>query len=189
MKDGFVKIALAVPPLRVADCEFNIGEAIRLAHAAAEGGARRAVPRALRDRIQLLRPFFSHLHRSMPPRMRFPRFRGNRAQLNTLYFIGVPVRVAGKLYNCCAAVHRAAACTRAPRPRCPTITSYYETRQFTFFTPKTVEIEFAGQRCLFGTKILFDIQSCTSLSSVPRFARICGVKHRLPLCIVQRARL
>ncbi len=39
MKDGFVKIALAVPPLRVADCEFNIGEAIRLAHAAAEGGA------------------------------------------------------------------------------------------------------------------------------------------------------
>ena len=39
MNDGFVKLAVAVPPLRVADCGYNAGQIIRLARDASNGGA------------------------------------------------------------------------------------------------------------------------------------------------------
>ncbi len=156
MKDGFVKIALAVPPLRVADCEFNIGEAIRLAHAAAEGGALVALFPELCVTGYSCSDLFFHSALLDAAENALSSFAEATAQLNTLYFIGVPVRVAGKLYNCCAAVHRGRLLALVPKTSLPNYNEFYETRQFTFSPQKTVEIEFAGQRCLFGTKILFE---------------------------------
>ena len=40
MRDGFVKVAACTPNVRVADCEYNASEIIRMAMEAAEHGAK-----------------------------------------------------------------------------------------------------------------------------------------------------
>ena len=39
MRDGFVKVAAATPKIRVADCDYNASEIIRLCREAAELGS------------------------------------------------------------------------------------------------------------------------------------------------------
>ena len=39
MKDGFIKVAAATPDVRVADCEYNATEIIRMIHEMEEQGA------------------------------------------------------------------------------------------------------------------------------------------------------
>ena len=43
MKDGFIKVAAATPDVRVADCEYNATEIIRMIHEMEEQGAKVAV--------------------------------------------------------------------------------------------------------------------------------------------------
>ena len=40
MKDGFIKVAAATPDVRVADCEYNATEIIRMIHEMEEQGAK-----------------------------------------------------------------------------------------------------------------------------------------------------
>ena len=40
MRDGFVKVAAATPKIRVADCEYNAGEIVRLCREAAGLGVK-----------------------------------------------------------------------------------------------------------------------------------------------------
>ena len=40
MKDGFIKAAAGTPDVRVADCEFNATEIIRMVHEMEEQGAK-----------------------------------------------------------------------------------------------------------------------------------------------------
>lgn len=156
MKDGFVKIALAVPPLRVADCEYNIGEAIRLAHKAAEEGAVVALFPELCVTGYSCSDLFFHSALLEAAERALYDFAQATAGFETLYFIGVPVRVLGKLYNCCAAVHRGRLLALVPKTSLPNYNEFYEARQFTSAPDRVTEINFAGQFCHFGTKILFE---------------------------------
>ena len=40
MRDGFIKVAAATPKIRVADCDYNAGEIVRLCREAAELGVK-----------------------------------------------------------------------------------------------------------------------------------------------------
>ena len=40
MKDGFIKVAAATPDVRVADCEYNATEIIRMIHEMEAQGAK-----------------------------------------------------------------------------------------------------------------------------------------------------
>lgn len=170
MKDGFVKIALAVPPLRVADCDYNIGEAVRIAKKAAEEGALVTLFPELCATGYSCSDLFFHSTLLDAAEKAISRFISETAQLDTLFFIGVPVRVTGKIYNCCATVHRGRLLALIPKTSLPNYNEFYEARQFTPAPEKVVEINFAGQRCPFGTKILFEH---TALRELVVGAEIC----------------
>ena len=53
MKDGFIKVAAGTPDVRVADCEFNATEIIRMVHEMEEQGAKVMV---FRNSVLLLIP-------------------------------------------------------------------------------------------------------------------------------------
>ena len=53
MTDGWVKVAAATPHIKVADCEYNVRELLRIAECAAEEGTEIGVPGAVHYRIYL----------------------------------------------------------------------------------------------------------------------------------------
>ncbi|HHW24929.1 MAG TPA: NAD(+) synthase [Bacillota bacterium] len=156
MKDGFVKLALASPPLRVADCEYNIGEIVRLALAASEGGAVVALFPELCVTGYSCSDLFFHSALLDAAERAVEVFAKKTAELATLYFLGVPVRLFGKLYNCCAAIFRGKLLALIPKTFLPNYNEFYEARQFTPAPHMTAEVSYAGQLCPFGTKILFE---------------------------------
>jgi NAD+ synthase (glutamine-hydrolysing) len=155
MKDGFVKLALAVPPLRVGDCEYNIDEAIRLAYAASDGGAVVALFPELCVTGYSCSDLFYHSALLDSAEDALMTFSAETTGLDTLFFIGVPVGVHGKIYNCCAVFHRGRLLGLIPKTSLPNYNEFYEARQFTPAPDKVFELDFTDQRCPFGTKLLF----------------------------------
>ena len=161
MNDGFVKLAVAVPPLRVADCGYNAGQIIRLARDASNGGAVIAVFPELCVTGNSCSDLFFHSALLDGAEKALGNIAAATEGLDTLLFVGVPVRAAGKLYNCCAVLQTGKLLGLIPK------SAYNEARQFApahdnapaFVGMPTMvgdlELDFAGQRAPFGTNILF----------------------------------
>lgn len=103
MKDGFVR-----SPWYAADqgCgpRFNAVRRIAAARGAAKAGAKLVVLPELSSRLHLRGSLLSG--RLLAAARRLKRFKEESGGAGALFFVGLPVRVGGLLYNCAAAVAR-----------------------------------------------------------------------------------
>jgi len=74
-----------------------------------------------------------------------------------LCFVGAPIRVGGKLYNCAVALNNGRIVGVVPKQHLPGYREYYEPRYFTAFDGDTTEIEINGQKVPFGRGLLFQL--------------------------------
>ena len=91
MKDGFVKVAAAIPELRVADCVFNADKTIELAKEAAKEGAAVIVFPELGITGYTCQDLFFHNTLLAAAEREAARIAAETQDLESLIFIGLPL--------------------------------------------------------------------------------------------------
>lgn len=156
MKDGFVKIGTAVPSLKVADCTYNAEQIVKLTTKAAEQGTLVLTFPELCVTGYSCADLFTHEALIKAAESALVKIISQTSALDTLIFVGLPVRVQGKIYNCAAAIFKGKLLALIPKKVLPNYSEFSEVRHFTPAPSATVDISFAGQVCPFGNKVIFN---------------------------------
>lgn len=82
-------------------------------------------------------------------------FAKETADLDTLFFVGVPVKFLGKLYNCSAAISKGKLLGLTAKENLPNYREFSECRYFSPAPEYNVEIRYAGFETLLGSKLIF----------------------------------
>lgn len=163
MKDGFISVATAVPDVRVGNVVYNIDQMIKIAHEASEDGIKMlAFPELSITSYSVGDLVFSR-HLLLAAEDGLARFMRETAELDTLFILGLPVRVRSKVYNAAAVVSHGELLGVVPKTHLPQYSEFQEMRHFAPAPRGVEEITLAGQDVLFGTKLLF------SCREVPEF--------------------
>ena len=173
MKFGFIKIAAAVPTVKVGDCEFNLQQ-IESIIAQAEGKGVEIIvfPELSLTGYSCQDLFRQHLlldaaEESVMMLLDFTR------QLDIISIIGMPVIVGDLLLNCAVVIQKGQILGIVPKTVIPNYGEFYEKRWFGSAKDiKPTEIRLAGntvmvspEPCLFRTcdDVLFGIEICEDL--------------------------
>jgi len=158
-RHNFVRVAVGIPEVRVADPRFNAGQTIALLRRAAEERAVLAVLPELGLSAYSCEDLFHQqvlLDASLAALNEV--LEATRA-LPVVSVVGLPLQVDGLLYNCAAVLLQGRLLGVVPKTFLPNYREFYELRQFTpgDYCPRQ-SIELLGQEVAFGTRLLFEVQ-------------------------------
>lgn len=156
---GFVRVAVCVPHVRVADPAFNAARTTGLAAQASEAGAAVALfpelgisSYAIDDLLQqeaLLDGVLAGIARVTEASM----------QLNPVLLVGAPLRFENRLFNCAVVIYRGRVLGVVPKTYLPSYREFYETRQFSSARHAVGRtVQFQGETVPFGNDLLFRAQ-------------------------------
>ena len=160
MKDGFVKIGAASVDIRVADVNNNCKSCIEAARLAAEQGVKVVVLPELTLTGATAGDLFFQSTLLTAAERALADFAEQTADFQIVSVVGLPVMLGGNLYNGAAVVYGGdilGICAK-------NILSRDEQRYFTAGPDENCVISFAGQECLFGSKITFYPECMPSMS-------------------------
>ena len=161
MYNGFVRIAAAVPQLRVADCTFNTGQVVALAQ------------QAEHERVQVVcfpelcltgytcGDLFHQQHLLQESERSLSRLLAESLALTPALIVGMPVRVGAHLYNAAVVVQGGRVLGAVPKTFIPNHREFYEKRWFTSGASVPDTVDLAGHRVPFGTRLLFTDRAFT----------------------------
>ena len=163
MKNGFIKVAAAIPSVRVADCAYNT-ERIESLVAQAEGlGVEIICFPELSLTAYTCQDLFSQqllLEEAETALLKLLEFSHN---LDIVIIVGVPIAHCGMLFNCAAVIQRGKLFGLVPKTYLPNYKEFYEQRWFTsaaqLLTP--ANIRFCGQSVPMTSHLLFDTDRIT----------------------------
>lgn len=155
MRDGFVKVASAIPALKIADCAANAENIINTAKKASELGCEMVVFPELSVSAYSCGDLFFHETLISAAEKALERILHGCAELDMLIFVGLPVRYLGKLYNCAAAICAGKLLGIIPKTSIPGYGEFSESRYFASPDDEVGEINIAGQSCAFGSRLVF----------------------------------
>lgn len=154
---GFVKVAAATPKVKVADCEYNVSEMVRLAQRAVDESVSVVVfPEAgisaytcgdLFNQRLLLDGALDGLE----------RYCAKSANLSLISIVGLPLEIAGRLYNVAAVVYRGKVCGIVPKTFIPNYNEFYDKRWFASSRElKQKQMDLFGEVVPAGIDLVFD---------------------------------
>ena len=154
---GFIRAAVCVPFLRVADPEFNAERTIGLARRASELNAAVALFPELGISAYSNEDLFHQDALLDAAEIALARLVTESRDLAPILLVGAPLRFEGKLFNCAVVIYRGQVLGIVPKTYLPNYREFYEKRQFTA-GPKAVsrEVVFLGQSVPFGNHLIFD---------------------------------
>ena len=170
MKYGFIKACAVSPSLRVSDCPYNAEKTIDAMRKAAQDGCQLVVFPELGltgytcGDLFLQQPLLNAAEAALQEILEASK------ALNLVALVGLPVTVDAKLYNCAAAVCRGTLLGLVPKSHIPNYGEFYEKRHYCAAPAGVKELSFAGQKTLFGTKILF---RCDNMPEFTLAAEVC----------------
>jgi NAD+ synthase (glutamine-hydrolysing) len=161
----FVRVAVGVPTLQVADPAFNAAQTIELMHQAVSARAAVALfpelglsaysnddlfhQRALLDGVD------GALRSVLDASERLP----------LLVAVGLPLQVQHLLFNCAAVIYRGRVLGVVPKTYLPNYREFYEARYFASGDVlRQAHVEICGQTAPFGSRLLFQATSQPKLS-------------------------
>ncbi len=155
-RHGFVRLAVATPLVRIGDPEYNCAASFELMRQAARNKVLLTVFPELGLSAYSCEDLFHQqtLIAAAEDGLRslLARSRG----LPVAALVGLPVALAGQLYNCAALIAQGRLVGVVPKTYLPNYREFYEARQFTpGDAARAGEIDLAGQRAPFGTSLLF----------------------------------
>lgn len=157
---GFVRVAVLSPELRVADVEFNTRAIINALTYAAGQGCRLALFPELSVTAYSCADLFYQviLLEKASQALRFVAEATARNDIGAV--VGLPVEIAGKLYNCAALAAEGRILGIVPKTYLPTTNEFYEERWFTSGLQAAVQtVEILGQAVPFGVDLLFQARN------------------------------
>ncbi len=170
MRDGFVRVAVGTPKIRVADCAGNAENIIALMR---QADARQAKLLTLPELcvtgytaadLFLTRPLLNGALEALA------RIRDASVALDVLVCVGLPLALEGRLYNCAAFVKGGRVLGVVPKRNLPNYGVYYEMRHFIPGPAAVREVELLGRRVPFGGEMLF---RCRQMPALAVGAEIC----------------
>src|SRR5215217_7489865 len=131
----FIRTAVCVPFVRVADPVFNAERTLSLAQRASE----------MKAAVALF------------PELGISAYSNEDLFHQDVLIVGAPLRFEGKLFNCAIVVYRGRVLGLVPKTYLPNYREFYEKRQFTpgRYAVST-ELPFLGERVPFGNDLIFD---------------------------------
>jgi len=161
---GFVRVAVISPTLQVADVPFNVQAIITALRHAASQGCRLAVFPELCITGYSCADLFYHPVLLDEARAALDEI-ALAARLEEIAVqVGLPLAVAGRLYNCAAFIAGGRVLGIVPKTYLPSTNEFYEERWFTPGSRNTrASIELHGSEVPFGTDLLFaadDLPGC-----------------------------
>lgn len=176
MKYGFVTVASAIPSVKVADCEYNTTETIRLIDEAEEKGVEIIVFPELGITSYSCQDLFHQQLLLVEAEKSVERIVEHTRSSDIIVIIGVPVIVGSLLLNCAAVIQRGTLLGIVPKTFLPNYSEYYEKRWFSSVRdiPCETTITYAKQQVvisrrptLFRTSdgVIFGTEVCEDLWS------------------------
>ncbi len=168
---GFVRVAVGVPPVRVADPAYNAARTLDLARRASEVHAAVALfpelgisaysnddllqQDALLDATEAALACLVDASHDLTP----------------VLLVGAPLRFESKLFNCAVVIYQGRVLGVIPKTYLPNYREFYEKRQFTSGRDALArEVTLLGQRVPFGNDVVFE---ATTLPGFTLHAEIC----------------
>jgi NAD+ synthase (glutamine-hydrolysing) len=160
---GFLRIGAALPLLRVADVDFNVGAIIN------------AVRKARNQHVQVLTfpemsvtgytigDLVQHQALLLKAQKGLDEVLKESAVASMVVIVGMPLVVDQKLFNCAVVLNSGHILGVIPKTLLPTYREFYEDRWFSSSTDaRSHTIELANQEVPFGTDILFRLRGIAS---------------------------
>jgi len=169
---NFIRAAVAIPEVRVADPAFNAGQTVSLISQAADAGAVLVVLPELGLSAYSCEDLFHQQALLDAATAALAEVLEATRKLSIVAVVGLPLQVDSLLYNCAAVISRGRIIGVTPKTYLPNYREFYELRQFTpgdFATRETIDL--CGQRDVpFGNRLLFQVEEQPLLTF---FVEIC----------------
>ncbi len=154
---GFVRAAVCVPQVRVADPGFNVERTVGLARRASEAHAAVALFPELGISAYTNEDLFHQDALLDATLAALARLIEASADLTPVLLVGAPLRFEGKLFNCAVVIYRGQVLGITPKSFLPNYREFYEKRQFTAGRNAVGrEVQFLGRTVPFGSDLIFD---------------------------------
>ena len=153
---GYVRVATIAPAVRVADVAYNIEQIEAALHEAARQRVQLAVFPELCITAYSCADLFYQGQLLAAARAALPKLAQAARAAGVACVVGLPLMVAGRLYNCAALLADGHVAGIVPKRYLPTTNEFYEQRWFTpadRSLPRTVAIR--AVQVPFGTDLLF----------------------------------
>lgn len=167
MNDGFVKVAAASVPLRVADCAYNAQQCIAAVLRAKSLGVRVLVLPELCLTGYTCHDLFGQEALRHGALTALAQVAEATAGAGVLTFVGLPFAWGGRLYNCGAALYDGAVLALIPKTHIPNYGEFYESRYFAPAPSTTGQVSgfwSQGRKVPFGGMVLFTHPELPELS-------------------------
>lgn len=153
---GLLRVAVATPELRVADIDFNRAQICAVARQAEDQGCSLVVfPELCLTGYSCGDLFYQELLQQKAAEALSALADWSRERRIVLT-VGVPIAVAGRLYNCAAVIAAGQICGLVPKSFVPNSGEFYEQR---WFSPardnRQAVVTIGGEQISFGTDLLF----------------------------------
>lgn len=157
MNHGFIRVAAAVPELKVADCQYNAIKISELTKAANEAAARIVVFPELSLTGYSCGDLF-HQHTLLQAALK--QLKGlleATASIDTVVIVGIPIVTDNQLFNCAAVMQKGRLLGIVPKTYIPGYKEFYEERWFASGSRAICNsIQLFGLEVPFGTDLLFE---------------------------------
>ncbi|RMD71796.1 MAG: NAD(+) synthase, partial [Gammaproteobacteria bacterium] len=170
-RHGFIRVAVGIPRVQVADPAFNARETLALMEKAAQGDAVLALFPELGLSAYSCEDLFHQKALLDASQEALKAIVEASRELPLIALVGLPLKVDHLLYNCAAVIQQGRLLGMVPKSFLPNYREFYELRQFTpAFAATATSIELFGQEVPFGNRLLFRHASEPLFSF---FAEIC----------------
>ncbi|MBQ8601044.1 MAG: NAD(+) synthase [Bacteroides sp.] len=157
MKYGFVKVAAAIPQVKVADCKFNAQQIDTLIAIADGKGVQIVVFPELCITGYTCADLFGHSLLLEEAEMALMQIMNNTRQMDIISIVGMPISMNSMLMNCAVVIQRGKILGIVPKTYLPNYKEFYEQRWFA--SSKNLSdntIHLCGQTVPYGSNLLFD---------------------------------
>jgi NAD+ synthase (glutamine-hydrolysing) len=163
-RHGFIRVAVGVPELHVADPHFNAAKTLELARQASEQGAAVMLFPELGISAYSNDDLFHQDALLDAVRAALQDIVEASRELTPVLLVGAPLRFGGQLFNCGIAIYRGRILAITPKTYLPNYREFYEKRQFTSGRDTILDdVELLGQKVPFGSDVIL------KASNIPDF--------------------
>ncbi|MGN0815017.1 MAG: NAD(+) synthase [Candidatus Coproplasma sp.] len=155
MKYGFIKTCAVTHDIKVADVKFNTERIIEALKIAENKGTQLIVFPELSVCGYTCGDLFNQRRLTEGVEEGLSAIVSATAGSKMLVFVGAPLTLNGRQYNCTVAINNGKILGVVPKTFIPTYGEFYERRHFTPAEKSTGEITVAGQSVPFGTQLIF----------------------------------
>jgi len=156
MNNGFVRVAAAIPELRVADCAFNVTQMAHLVRKGEEEKAQVICFPELSITGYTCADLFFQQQLLADAEIALKELRLLTFSTTAAIIVGMPIRVQSQLFNAAAVLQGGHILGIVPKTHLPNNNEFYEKRWFTSAADSSIQtISIAGEEVPFGTNLLF----------------------------------